>query len=355
VTCGRSHFQDLSVDHVGLCVTDLDATTAEFVHGYGLTVTGVSHRAGRQHTVSLARGRIHLLLGKPLSDEHPNAVYASRHGDGVSDIALGTADAAGAFAEAVQRGARPLAEPAVHDGVTTASVAGFGDVAHTFVQRPAGSGPGHGLPGFTPPPAGAPTGPDTGLRHVDHFAVCVEAGDLEATVEFYERVMDFRMIFEEKIIVGAQSMNSQVVQSRSGLVTLTVIEPDTTREPGQIDGFLKNHGGAGVQHVAFTSDDIVRSVATMHSAGVEFLNTPGAYYDKLPERLALSRYSTAELEELHILADEDHAGQLFQIFTRSSHPRKTLFFEVIERAGATTFGSGNIRALYEAVEAEGVS
>ncbi|MFI0543224.1 4-hydroxyphenylpyruvate dioxygenase [Streptomyces sp. WSLK1-3] len=346
---GRPPFHDLSVDHVRICVCDLDAATAEFVGGYGLTVTDVLEDPGAQRTAVLVRGDIRLLLSRPLAEDHPSAVYTRLHGDGVSDIALGTADAEGAFAEAVQRGARPLAGPRRHDdGVITASVGGFGDVAHTFVQRPAPSGRPHGVP------AHGTAARDTGLRRIDHFAVCVEAGDLAGTVEFYERVMDFRMIFEEKIVVGAQSMNSQVVQSLSGLVTLTVIEPDTSREPGQIDAFVKNHGGAGVQHIAFTSGGIAHSVRAMRAGGVGFLDTPDAYYSRLPERLALSRYSPAELAGLDILADEDHAGQLFQIFTRSTHPRRTLFFEVIERAGATTFGSGNIKALYEAVEAEGV-
>jgi 4-hydroxymandelate synthase len=142
------------------------------------------------------------------------------------------------------------------------------------------------------------------------------------------------------------------VQSTSGKVTLTLIEPDATRESGQIDEFLKNHGGAGVQHVAFVTDQIVASVGAMAERGVGFLPTPGSYYDLLADRITLDRHSIAGLRELDILVDEDHQGQLFQIFARSTHPRKTFFLEVIERAGARTFGSGNIKALYEAVEVE---
>jgi 4-hydroxymandelate synthase len=156
----------------------------------------------------------------------------------------------------------------------------------------------------------------------------------------------------DRRLVGDQAMNSKVVQSRSREVTLTLIEPDTSRTPGQIDRFPKNHGGPGVQHVAFRSLNIVRSVRTMRSNGAEFLKTPSAYYRLLADRLELSRYTAADLGEIGILADEDHAGQLFQIFTPSTHRRGTVFVEVIRRLGATTFGSGNIRALYEVVEAE---
>jgi 4-hydroxymandelate synthase len=158
------------------------------------------------------------------------------------------------------------------------------------------------------------------------------------------------MIFSEDIVVGAQSMISRVVQSSSGAVTFTLIEPDLSREPGQIDEFLKKHDGSGVQHIAYTSDDIVRSVGSMRSGGVEFLTTPGTYYTLLAERLTARRHTVEDLRDHDILMDEDHDGQLFQIFTRSVHPRRTLFMEVIERAGARTFGSGNIKALYEAVE-----
>lgn len=182
--------------------------------------------------------------------------------------------------------------------------------------------------------------------------MCLEPGQLVPTVEFYETVLDFEMVFTERIVVGGQAMDSKVVQSRSGAVTLTLIEPDTSREPGQIDKFVKEHGGAGVQHIAFATDDIVRDVTLLGGAGLAFLKTPPTYYDLVPERLSLLRHSVDQLRSLNILVDEDQDGQLLQIFTKSVHPRGTLFFEVIERLGARTFGSGNIKALYTAVEME---
>jgi 4-hydroxymandelate synthase len=147
-------------------------------------------------------------------------------------------------------------------------------------------------------------------------------------------------------------MESTVVQSRSGAVTLTLIEPDESAAPGQIDEFLKSHQGPGVQHVAFSTRDAVRAVRILGRRGVAFLTTPPAYYDLLRERVHLPDSKVESLRATSVLVDEDHDGQLFQIFTASTHPRHTLFFEVIERQGARTFGSANIKALYEAVERE---
>ena len=343
---------DLTVDHVRFYVRDLDSAVAALVEGYGFEVYATSGERGRgaDFSAALGRDRIRLVLTTPQTDDHPGAMYVEQHGDGVADIALRSTDAAADFAAAVARGARPVAEPATRDGMVTATIVGFGDVLHTFVQRPAELDP-RVLPGFVPASdAARPT--ERGLLTVDHFAVCLEAGQLTPTVQFYEEVLGFRMIFTERITVGEQAMDSQVVQSGTGGVTLTLIEPDTSMASGQIDEFIKNHGGAGVQHVAFTTDDIVRTIGEMVSAGVEFLATPGSYYRQLTDRLELASHSVAELRELNVLADADHDGQLFQIFARSVHPRGTFFFEVIERLGATTFGSGNIKALYEAVESE---
>ncbi|MGP3948724.1 4-hydroxyphenylpyruvate dioxygenase [Streptomyces sp. 7N604] len=346
----KTDFQELSIDHVTVYVEALDAKVAELARTYGFEVYATAAAQKGARSAAVGRERIRLVLTEATVDDHPAAVYTRQHGEGVADIALTVSDAAAAFAEAVRRGARPVAEPVEHEGVITASVMAFGDVRHTFVQRREGVAE-HRLPGFVPARGQEPAA-QTGLLEIDHFAVCLEPGRLQPVVEFYEQVLGFRNTFTEKIVVGSQAMDSEVVQNPSGTVTLTLIEPDTSRKPGQIDFFIKNHGGAGVQHIAFRTEDIVDSVGTMSSQGVEFLTTPAAYYRMLGDRLRLVRHSTDELAALNILADEDHAGQLFQIFTRSVHPRRTLFFEVIDRAGATTFGSGNIKALYEAVEAE---
>ncbi|MFD8704141.1 4-hydroxyphenylpyruvate dioxygenase [Kitasatospora sp. NPDC059648] len=339
------------ISHVEFHVADVDSAAAELTDRYGFRPVA---RASSAHAQSLAlrQGRIVLVLTEARSPHHPGAGYVLAHGDGVADIALTVADVPAVFDEAVSRGAVPLAVPRRHpDGRTTAVLAGFGDVVHTLVDP----GPTALPPGFTALPDAAQDRGDELLEEIDHFAVCLPSGELERTVDFYTRVLGFRMVFQELIRVGAQAMDSKVVQSASGEVTLTLIEPDTSAEPGQIDRFLAEHGGAGVQHVAFASRDIVRAVGTLRERGVEFLSVPDAYYTMLADRLELTRHSTAELHGISVLVDEDHDGQLFQIFTRSTHPRRTLFHEVIERFGARTFGNGNIKALYEAVEAERLS
>ncbi|GGV12623.1 VOC family protein [Streptomyces spectabilis] len=219
----------------------------------------------------------------------------------------------------------------------------------------AGARCGPRLPaGFVPVPgAGDGSTEGVGLVEVDRVAVCLEAGDLDATALFYRRALGFQEVFQERIVVGDQAMESKVVRSAvTGAVTLTLVEPDPRAKAGQIDEFLKSHHGPGVQHLAFSGDDAVRAVRTLAARGVTFLKTPGTYYDLLGERIGLRTHALDELRATNLLVDEDHGGRLFQIFTASAHPRDTLFHEVIERQGARTFGSANIKALYEAVELE---
>lgn len=353
--------RDLRLDHVELYVEDLDDRVAYWTSHYGFAVVGTAGSAAQGfRSAALRQGRISLVLTEGTAEEHPASVYVLHHGDGVAVIALRTEDAAASFAEAVGRGARPLAHPVRHPGpgvVATAAVAAFGDIVHTLVQRD-GADESWLPAGFVPvarsstPTDGADGADSVGLLDIDHFAVCVNIGEMDETVAFYRTVLGFSEIFEERIVVGAQAMLSKVVQSPSGEITFTVIQPDPVAEPGQIDEFLKSHDGPGIQHIAFTSDDAALSVRTLSRRDVGFLVTPAAYYELLGNRVSLLKHTLAELRELNILVDEDHGGQLFQIFTRSTHRRRTLFFEVIERLGAETFGSSNIKALYEAVELE---
>jgi 4-hydroxymandelate synthase len=347
---GARTFDGLLVDHIEFYVDDLMATTNWFVEGCGFEVCSASDDASEVHSIGLVKDRIRLVLSRPTRSDHPGAAYLDKHGDGVAEIALRVNDTAAAYDQAVRRGARSVSTPQRCGDLVTATIMGFGDVVHTFVQRPAG-GDERVLPGLTPL-RGRPAGPDTGLARIDHFAVCLEAGRLDPTVEFYERVLDFEMVFAERIAVGDQAIDTKAVQSGSGAVTFTLIEPDVSKSPGQIDDFLKAHGGPGVQHIALATEDIVRTVSSLGRRRVEFLTTPASYYDQLDERLEPDRHTVEELRRLDVLVDEDHDGQLFQIFTKSVHARNTLFLEVIERLGARTFGGGNIAALYRAVESQ---
>ncbi|MFD3573394.1 4-hydroxyphenylpyruvate dioxygenase [Streptomyces sp. NPDC058644] len=346
---------DLAIDYVEMYVDGLEAAVFAWVDKYAFTVVGTGGSA-EHRSIALRQGRMTLVLTEATAGRHPATTYVSTHGDGVADIALRTADVSAAFAAAVAGGARPLRKPTRHAGegpAVTAAISGFGDVVHTLVERTPGEGPGL-PPGFVPALGSreARTS-EVGLLDIDHVAVCLNAGDLESTALFYQQALGFREVFEEHIVVGAQAMDSKVVQSAStGAVTLTLIEPDPLAQPGQIDEFLKSHHGAGVQHLAFSSKDAVRSVRTLSARGVAFLQTPSAYYELLSERIGLKSHTLNELRATNLLVDEDHDGQLFQIFTASTHPRGTIFFEVIERQGAQTFGSSNIKALYEAVELE---
>lgn len=343
--------ENMTVDYVEFYVGDIEKSLDWLVDGYGFAVRAVSPDApGKVRSVVLGQGDIDLVITEPLESDHPASAYVDRHGDGVANIGLRVPDAAAAFAEAVRAGARAVAPPAERDGIVTATIIGFGDVTHTFVQRPEGSAAydSHGLVAVSGESAGA----DTGLSKVDHFAVVVEPGQLDGTVEFYQRTLDFDLTLAEKIEAGNQAMFIKVVQSKSRAFTLTLIEADVSLEAGHVDDYLKDHGGPGVQHMAFSSGNILDSVRQIGERGIELLSTPDTYYTAVAERVEPDRHSIEDLQALNILLDEDHDGQLYQIFAKSVHPRNTIFLEVIERAGAHTFGSSNIKNLYQAVETQ---
>src|SRR4051812_16633672 len=206
-----SPFDNLSIDHVRFYVEDLTAATSWLVDGYGLQA-----EAAKAGFAVLSRGKIRLVLEQPAGGDHPGAAFLDEHGEGVADIALRVGDVTAAYHEAVRRGAEAVTPPTAVDGELSATIRTFGDVTHTFVQPP-------GSPRTASP---ATASWDAGLRDIDHIAVCLEGGQLEPTVEFYKTVLGFDKIFEEYIKVGQQAMNSAVVQSQSGRVTLTLLEPD---------------------------------------------------------------------------------------------------------------------------------
>ena len=348
----------LGIDHVEFYVGDamaaagsLNAAYGFRVYGYGGPDTGLPG----QRSVLVGQGDIRILLTSGLHKDHPASQFVARHGDGVAVTALRTGSAAAAYAEAVAAGAKGVREPRAWENdeasVVTAEIAGFGDVVYRLVERRGSDAVFQ--PGVITLEAGAADQADDDLlRVIDHLAVCVPAGTLDSTIAFHEQVLGFALIFQEYIELGSQGMASKVVQDPSGGVTLTILQPDISRQAGQIDDFLAWHDGPGVQHLAFLTDDIARAVATCTDRGVEFTVTPASYYDMLAARLGATDIPAEALRPLGILADRDHWGQMYQIFAKSTHIRRTYFVELIDRHGARTFGTKNIPALYAAKERE---
>jgi 4-hydroxymandelate synthase len=346
------------IDHVEFYVGDAIAAARFLCTAYGFRVYGhggPDTGLPGQRSVLVGQGDIRVLLTSGLHKDHPASMFVARHGDGVAVTAFRTDSAATAYTDVVAAGGSGVHQPRTWENedacVVTAEVAGFGDVVYRLVER---RGPGAGfLPGAIEMQAGAAAGADDDLlRIIDHVAVCVPAGELDATISFHEQVFGFAVTFGEYIEIGDQGINSKVVQSPSGGVTFTILEPDLTRQAGQIDDFLAWHDGAGVQHVAFLTKDIVRAVRTVAGHGVEFAVTPSSYYDMLAARLGSTDIPVGELRPLGILVDRDHWGQMYQIFAKSTHIRRTYFVELIDRHGARTFGTNNIPALYAAKERE---
>lgn len=299
------------------------------------------------------QGDIRLVLTAPLSADSSVAAHVHTHGDGVKDIAFAVPDATRAFVDALDGGADPVQEPTEERDefgyARRASIVAYGDVVHSFVER---SGyKGLFMPGFR---SLEPTGPvrSMGLTVVDHIASCVPAGELDALGEYYAGALGFARTYAEETITTYSAMRSEVREDETGVVKFTLLEPAPGERPSQIAEYLSSHRGAGVQHIAFATNDIVATVRQIRQTGLKFRQTPRAYYQELTRRVGGIEENIAALEELSILVDRDRSGYLLQIFTRPLQDRPTLFVEIIQRKGATGFGSGNIKALFESIERE---
>ncbi|MCC2280476.1 4-hydroxyphenylpyruvate dioxygenase [Streptomyces sp. ET3-23] len=354
----------LAVDHVGLSVGDAVQAAHYFRSAYGFHIeaeTGPGAGPDGTRSFVLRHGDVRLMVTSSLNGNGPTADFVRRHGDGVRDVAFSSTDAVGDFERAVAAGAEAVQEPVVHEDesgrVTVAVIGTDSDLVHSLVQRD--NPDGSFLPGVhrPVPHQGGSAGPagDATAHHlhtVDHLALCLRPDTLDRSVSFYERALGLRHTYDETIVVGGQTMNSKVVQNDSRRITFTMVEPRTDGPRGQLHDFLDNFGGPGVQHIAFGTDAIADAVRALAVRGVDFLSTPSAYYTALAERGIDVGMETETLRELSLLVDRDDWGHLIQIFTRSPYARRTLFFELIQRVEARTFGSGNIKALYEAVERE---
>jgi 4-hydroxyphenylpyruvate dioxygenase len=347
-------------DHVELWVGNAKQAAYFYEHAFGFTntayagpETGVRDRA----SYVVEQGDIRLVLTSALREDHEVARHQCRHGDGVRDIALEVPDATEAYRQAVQRGARGVAEPhTVEDSygsVALAAIATYGDTIHTFVDRSDYQGPY--LPGYVSVSSNGHTDPGVGLIAIDHCVGNVELGRMNEWVGFYERVFGMTNIVhfgDDQIQTEYSALMSKVMSDGSGKIKFPINEPAEGKRKSQIEEYLDYYGGPGVQHIALQSDDIVRTVETLKERGVAFLDTPETYYEEVEGRVGSITEDYGDLRRLRILADRDDDGYLLQIFTKTAQDRPTVFFEVIERHGATTFGEGNFKALFESIERE---
>ena len=314
--------------------------------------TGVRDRASHV----LQQGRIRIVLTGSLRPEHEVGLHVARHGDGVKVIALSVPSVENAYREATQRGAEGVTEPYElsdeHGTVKLATIKTYGETLHTFVER--GDYKGAFLPGFAARDI-APAQGDSGLLAIDHIVGNVELGAMDRWVKYYEDVFGMREMLhfsDEDISTEYSALMSKVVTNGNGRVKFPLNEPAEGKRKSQIDEYLEYYGGAGAQHIAVATRDIVKTVEALKSRGIEFLNTPETYYDDAPGRVGEIAESFDDLKRLGILVDRDDEGYLLQIFTKPIGDRPTVFLEVIERHGARGFGDGNFKALFEAIERE---
>jgi 4-hydroxyphenylpyruvate dioxygenase len=304
----------------------------------------------------LEQGKIRLVLTTPLRSENPIAEHIKRHGDGVKVLALSVDDAYDAFEQTTSRGAQPYLKPQTlndPDGqVRLSGIKLYGETVHIFVERK--NYHGIFLPGYkkwethyNPEP--------TGLLHIDHCVGNVGWHKMNQWVHFYEDVMGFRNIlsFDDKMISTEYSaLMSKVMSNGNGYVKFPINEPAEGKKKSQIEEYLEFYEDEGVQHLAMATNDIVKTVTALQDRGVDFLSVPTTYYDHLIERVGHIDEDLEPLKKLGILVDRDDEGYLLQIFTKPVEDRPTVFFEIIQRKGARSFGAGNFKALFEAIERE---
>ncbi len=329
-----------------------------YVFGYDITgyrgpETGYKSAA----SFLLAQGKIRLILTTALRPDNEIADHVYRHGDGIQDIALWVDDAQQSFEETVRRGAQPVQEPNVRrddDGeVLVASIATYGNTIHTFVEKR--DYQGFFLPGFQPWKNEYLQNRSVGLKYIDHLVGNVALGDMNKYVNFYADVMGFKQLVsfnDQDISTEYTALMSKVMSNGNERIKFPINEPAPGLKKSQIDEYLDFYGGAGVQHVALATDDIITTVTKLRQNGLEFLHVPDTYYDDLLGRVGKIAEPIEELRKLGILVDRDEEGYLLQIFSRPVQDRPTVFYEIIDRKGARSFGKGNFKALFEAIERE---
>jgi 4-hydroxyphenylpyruvate dioxygenase len=346
-------------DHVEFYVGNARQAAYYYRTAFGMSLVAYAGpETGQRDRASyvVQQGKIRFVLTTSLRSGSAITEHVARHGDGVRAIALEVDDARQSWLETTARGARSVTAPmetADEFGrVTTASIAAYGDTIHTFVER--GHYNGAFMPGFRAVTAD-PVARPTGLKHVDHMVGNVGWHAMDEWVSFYSHVMGFQLYqhFDDKDISTEYSaLMSKVMANGNGYVKFPINEPAEGRRKSQIEEYLEFYQGPGVQHIAMATDDILDTVSRMQAQGVEFLSVPHTYYAELAGRVGRIDEPIEDLERLGILVDRDDEGYMLQIFTKPVEDRPTLFYEIIERKGSRSFGKGNFRALFEAIERE---
>jgi 4-hydroxyphenylpyruvate dioxygenase len=314
--------------------------------------TGTRDRA----SYILEQGKVRLVLTTALRPDSEIATHVHKHGDGVKDIALWVDDARKAFRLAVERGAKPAYEPKSlvdeYGEVVIAAIHTYGETIHSLVERK--NYKGLFMPGFLPF-AGKGEARGVGLLYIDHCVGNVELGAMNKWVKYYADVLGFTQLisFDDKAISTEYSaLMSKVVANGNGRIKFPLNEPAKGKKKSQIDEYLEFYQGPGCQHIAIATDNIIQTVTKLRDNGVEFLRVPGTYYDTVTERVGKIDEDLAPIRDLGILVDRDEEGYLLQIFSKPMEDRPTLFYEIIQRKGAKSFGAGNFKALFEALERE---
>ena len=345
------------VDHIRHYVGNARQSAFYYQHVFGFSITGYHGlETGLRHEADwlVEQNDVKLLFTAPVRPGHPISNLIAHHGDFVQDIAFEVDDVDWAYHEAVRRGAKGAKEPYSLENdegsVRIASIHTYGDTLHTFINRDKFTG--HFLPGFE---RRNDPGDPIGILEVDHCVGNVELGEMNIWVKWYEDVLGFKNLisFDDKdISTEYTALMSKVMASGNGRVKFPINEPADGKKKSQIDEYLEFHGGAGVQHVALRTDDIIYTVSRLRARGIQFLSVPRTYYDMLTDRVGQIDEDIDVLADLGILVDRDDEGYLLQIFTKPTTDRPTLFYEIIHRKGAKSFGKGNFKALFESIERE---
>ncbi len=345
------------IDYVEEYVGNAKQASYFYQNGFGFTPVAYSGpETGVKDKTSylMQQGDIRLLLTSSLVPDHPISRFILTHGDGVADIALRVKDVDWTYKETVKRGAKGIRSPSIlkddHGILKGAAISAYGETVHTFIERDQYKGVF--APGFVPIKGKAEP---VGLQKVDHVVANVEEGKMEYWVEWYGKVFGFGQLisFDDKDISTEYSaLRSKVVHNPSGSVKFPINEPAKGKRKSQIQEYLDYFKGAGVQHLAISTNDLISTVSHLKQRGIEFLNTPDAYYDGLSKRVSGMSEAVDDLKKLRILVDHDEKGYMLQIFTKPLQDRPTLFFELIQRKGSESFGKGNFKALFESIEQE---